>query len=65
MGSLKQFTKSLIEIAGLGKAVDRLRFYSQYIQKKAAITSYQKANPNLPLPTPFMIYETFRLDYER
>lgn len=65
MSSFKQSAKSLIELLGLGKTVDKLRFYKQYWANKKKIAAFRAANPNLALPNPFMIYETFRLDYDR
>lgn len=64
MSKTKQNIKSLIEMLHLGKAVDKLRFYKQYYSKKNQIDSFVKKH-DVPLPTPFMIYETFKLDYER
>ncbi|OJV56118.1 MAG: hypothetical protein BGO31_18790 [Bacteroidetes bacterium 43-16] len=65
MGQVKQQIKSLIESLGLGRAADKARFYYQYLQQKGKINAFKAAHPGLPLPTPFMIYETFRLDYAK
>jgi len=65
MSRLKQNVKSLIEFFGLGEAVDKSRFYIQYFLKKKHITAFKNAHPDVPFPSPFMIYETFRLDYQR
>lgn len=65
MSRLKQSAKSIIEFLGLGQAVDKARFYLQYMQQRDKIKSFKAAHPDLPLPGPFMIYETFRLDYQR
>lgn len=49
----------------MGQAIDKTRFYLQYFKQRRKISAFKTAHPNLPLPSPFMIYETFRLDYER
>jgi ubiquinone/menaquinone biosynthesis C-methylase UbiE len=65
MGKLKQSIKSLINIFGLGQTIDKSRYYIQYFQQKGKINAFKAAHPDLVLPEPFMIYETFRLDYKR
>jgi SAM-dependent methyltransferase len=65
MSQLKQSVKSLIKFFGLGQGVDKMRFYLQYFQQRGKISAFKAAYPGLPLPSPFMIYETFRLDYQR
>ncbi|RYD96995.1 MAG: class I SAM-dependent methyltransferase [Sphingobacteriales bacterium] len=65
MGKVKQQIKSLIEAMGLGFAADKARFWYQYAQQKGKINAFKAAHPGMPLPTPFMIYETFRLDYAK
>jgi len=65
MSRLKQSAKSLIKFFGLGQAVDKTRFYLQYIRQKDNIAAFKAAHPDVALPSPFMIYETFRLDYQR
>lgn len=65
MSRLKQSAKSLIKFFGLGQAVDKSRFYIQYFRQKNRIAAFKAAHPDVPVPSPFMIYETFRLDYQR
>jgi len=64
MSKFKQNIKSIIELLHLGKFVDKLRYYQQYNLKKKEIQSFLSQHDE-PMPTPFMIYETFKLDYDR
>lgn len=63
--SWKQRLKNIIEFFGLGQWTDRLRFYYQYLRNRKKINAFRKENTDIPLPEPFMIYETFKLDYQR
>lgn len=65
MSSIKQSIKSIIEFLHLGKLVDKLRFYQQYLSNYSTISAFLKQHKSEAFPTPYMIYETFRLDYER
>ena len=65
MNQLKQNAKHIIEYLGLGQSIDKARFYLQYLQQKRKINAFKASHPGMPLPRPFMIYETFRLDYQR
>lgn len=63
--ALKQKLKSTIDWLGIGEAVDKMRFYVQYLTHYKSITQSRLKLASVPLPEPFMIYETFKLDYNR
>jgi ubiquinone/menaquinone biosynthesis C-methylase UbiE len=65
MASGKQIIKSVLETLHLGKAADYIRFGWQYLQNYDAIKKAKAQWPSEPFPKPFMIYETFKLNYER
>lgn len=52
-------------MAGAGMAADKIRFYLQYFTAIRKIKTFRKSHPDWVFPEPFMIYETFRLDYQR
>lgn len=62
---MKQKIKNIITYLGLGEYVDRCRFNWIHSKEKKHFDLFKKNNPDIPLPEPFMIYETFRFDYER
>lgn len=62
---LKQVIKGFIETFGLGQTVDKIRFNFHRWSNREKIAKFKRDNPGVPLPSEFMIYETFRLDYDR
>lgn len=62
---MKQKAKKVIEFLRLGKAADLARFQLEKRRNKSKNTSFLNNNPDVVLPEPFMIYETFNLNYEK
>lgn len=65
MNKLKQRIKKVIQYLKIGMLTDALRFQYERINNYRENKQFIKENPNLRLPKPFMIYETFRLNYRR
>lgn len=65
MSSFKQKAGILLRNLGLMPFADLLRYRIAGFRLRHKNSAFRKANPQLLLPEPYMIYETFRLDYER
>lgn len=65
MSKAKQQTKKIIEYLGLGKMADFTRFQLEKSRNQEKNQQFLKDHPDLVLPSPFMVYETFNLDYEK
>jgi len=63
--SLKQKAAKILRQLGLIYFVDYIRFSIVSFQNSARNKEFLKENPNVAFPPPYMIYETFRLDYRR
>ena len=50
---------------GLLQLADYLRFYSQKIRNLSANRRFKKAYPEVQLPPDYLMYESFRLNYEK
>lgn len=62
---LKQTFAALLRRTRLIYKTDLLRYYFAYLRNYGKIAAYRKQNPGRVLPRPYMIYETYRLDYQR
>lgn len=60
---MKQRIGQWLRAAGLMAAADRLRFRVAAWKMRGANETFVGAHPELRLPPPYFIYETFRLDY--
>lgn len=51
--------------AGLIHLADRLKFGLEYARHFSANRSFQHMHPDLALPPPYMLFESFQLDYQK
>lgn len=56
---------SVVRTAGLAQFADFLRFIITFIWNFPVNYRFQQEFPGLPLPPPYMLYESFRMDYRR
>lgn len=61
---MKQQIKSIIRGLGLSKLADDIRYRYVYYKNKKKNDAFLKDHPQEQFPSPYMIYETFRLDYK-
>lgn len=62
---MKQRFVNILRSAGLIYLADYGRFLLMRIRHSKANNAFKKAHPDQVFPPPYMIYETFRLSYER
>ncbi|RYD53591.1 MAG: class I SAM-dependent methyltransferase [Sphingobacteriales bacterium] len=62
---MKQTLAQLLRRLGLIYFVDFLRYRMAATQARDQNQAFRKQHPSLALPEPYMIYETFRMDYAR
>lgn len=61
---MKQRIKRMIRGLGLSKFADDARFKIVFYKNKKSNDAFLKTHPEEHFPGPYMIYETFRLDYK-
>ena len=62
---LKKRVSNLIRYLGLLQQVDWLRFQVERIKQGPKNKKFTKNHPNVPIPPDYLLYESFRLDYEK
>ena len=60
---MKNNISMLLRKLGLIKCMDKMRFYLIYIKSYRKRKEFKRSNPEVVLPPPYFIYETFGLDY--
>jgi SAM-dependent methyltransferase len=50
--------------SGFGLEVDKLIYFYHFLKNRKANLQFEKANPDLPLPPPYMLFESYKLNYE-
>ena len=53
----------IIRKLGLSMLADKCRFYLHKVKNRKNISDFFKANKGVPMPPPYFIYETYRLNY--
>lgn len=61
---MKQQIKKIIRALGLSKVADDMRFRYLLQKNKEHNNTFLELHKDEPFPPPYMIYETFRLDYK-
>ena len=56
---------ALLRAAGLVQAIDLMRFACTYLLNLPSNLRFRKEFPGLRLPPPYMLYESFRMDYRK
>ncbi|XZF12886.1 class I SAM-dependent methyltransferase [Chitinophagaceae bacterium MMS25-I14] len=62
---MKQKLAGILRALGLIYVADLARYKYIALQNRSRNNAFVQRNPGVALPPPYMIYETFRLDYER
>lgn len=56
---------SLIRTSGLSSLADQIRYRVMRIKNQSKNKLFKAENPNIPLPPPYMVYESFQMDYRK
>lgn len=62
---MKQKIARIFRVTGIIFFVDLLRYRYMWLKNRKKNKKFLADNPGVALPGPYMIYETFRLDYQR
>jgi SAM-dependent methyltransferase len=62
---MKQLAVKILRSLGLIYVIDMLRYHKTRLQTAKKNEAYLAQHPGIAFPPPYMIYETFRLDYQR
>ncbi len=62
---LKTEVISLIRQLGLSNAADKARYQWMRFRNRAKNDQFKKEFPKVPLPPPYMVYESFQIDYRK
>lgn len=62
---LKSATSNFLRNAGLLFLTDKLRYQIEKFKHKSKNESFRKQNPEIKLPPDYLIYESYRLDYDK
>ena len=57
--------RSIIRILGLSKRADKSRYYLMRFKNRKANHLFKQAHPGITLPLPYMVYESFQIDYKK
>ena len=56
---------SIIRNLGLSKLADKSRYYLMRFKNRKANHLFKQAHPGITLPPPYMVYESFQIDYNK
>ena len=56
---------SIIRNLGLSKLADKSRYYLMRFKHRKANHLFKQAHPGITLPPPYMVYESFQIDYNK
>ena len=60
-GQISNFLRQL----GLTYSIDRMRYYVCRFRNRKINDNFRKNNPDVILPTDYLIYESFQINYEK
>jgi ubiquinone/menaquinone biosynthesis C-methylase UbiE len=62
---IRSFFSLILRNLGLIYSVDRVRYILHYLKNLPANKKFRKTNPDILLPPDYLIYESFRMDYNK